>query len=197
MRKGQMTKEHIIRESAELFNTKGYNGASLSDIIEKCGIRKGGIYNHFENKDEIALAAFDYSFSQILQLLSEALAEAASSREKLLAICGVYVEIIESDVLAGGCPVLNTAVEHDDGHPALKERAQRAMKQLIDKLNQILIEGIDRKEFRADLAVDEASTTIIALIEGGVMLSKLMDDSKYIRQCVGQVERCLEGWVAE
>ncbi|MDF2960774.1 MAG: TetR/AcrR family transcriptional regulator [Paenibacillus sp.] len=187
MRKGQITKEHIIRESAVLFNTKGYNGASLSDIIERCGIRKGGIYNHFENKDEIALAAFDYSFSQILHFLSKALENATNSKEKLLAICNVYIDIIENNSLVGGCPLLNTAVESDDAHPILKERAQQAMKFFIDTLTKIILEGIDEKEFRKDISIDEVSSYIIAVIEGGVMLSKLFEDSKYIRHCVNNV----------
>lgn len=187
LRKGQITKEHIIRESAGLFNTKGYTGTSLSEIIDRCGIRKGGIYNHFDNKDEIALAAFDYSFSQILSLLSNAVEKAASSRMKLLAICEVYVDIIEGNSLEGGCPLLNTAVESDDGHPLLKERTQQAMALFIEKLSQIIVEGMNTKEFRKELSPEEVSTCVIALIEGGVMLSKLFDDNKYIRHCVSNV----------
>lgn len=187
MRKGQITKEHIIRESAGLFNTKGYTGASLSEIIERCGIRKGGIYNHFENKDEIALAAFDYSFSQILSFLTKALENASNSKESLLAICNVYIDVIENDSLEGGCPILNTAIESDDGHPFLKEKAQQAMKTFIGKLTMIIEKGIENKEFREDINTEEASTYIIAVIEGGVMLSKLFDDSKYIRHCSSNI----------
>ncbi|KQL37063.1 MULTISPECIES: TetR/AcrR family transcriptional regulator [Bacillaceae] len=187
MRKGQITKEHIIRESAGLFNTKGYTGASLSEIIERCGIRKGGIYNHFENKDEIALAAFDYSFSQILSFLSKALENASNSKESLLAICNVYIDLVENDSLEGGCPILNTAIESDDGHPFLKEKAQQAMKTFIGKLTMIIQKGIENKEFREDINTEEASTYIIAVIEGGVMLSKLFDDSKYIRHCSSNI----------
>lgn len=187
MRKGQITKEHIIRESAGLFNTKGYTGASLSEIIERCGIRKGGIYNHFENKDEIALAAFDYSFSQILSFLTKALENASNSKESLLAICNVYIDLVENDSLEGGCPILNTAIESDDGHPFLKEKAQQAMKTFIGKLTMIIQKGIENKEFREDINTEEASTYIIAVIEGGVMLSKLFDDSKYIRHCSSNI----------
>lgn len=192
MRKGQMTKEHIIRESAGLFNTKGYTGASLSEIIDRCGIRKGGIYNHFANKDEIALAAFDYSFSQILLLLSKEQADAANSKQKLLAICKVYVEIIENNVLEGGCPILNTAIESDDGHPGLREKAQHAMKIYFEQLTKIIIEGIQNKEFRSDIDPEEVCSYIIAVIEGGIMLSKLFDDSKYIRHCSSNVMKYID-----
>ncbi|MFA9558988.1 TetR/AcrR family transcriptional regulator [Evansella sp. AB-rgal1] len=193
MRKGQITKEHIIRESAALFNTKGYTGASLSEIIDRSGVRKGGIYNHFENKDEIALAAFDYSVSRILDFLSKALENTTSSKERLLAICDVYVDIIESHTLEGGCPILNTAIESDDGHPLLKERAQQAMKVFIGRLKVIVDSGINNKEFRNNINSEQVCTYIIAVIEGGVMLSKLFDDSKYIRHCVSTVQQYIDG----
>jgi AcrR family transcriptional regulator len=193
LRKGQITKEHIIRESAGLFNSKGYSGTSLSEIIELTGVRKGGIYNHFENKDEIALAAFDHSFSQILNLLSKALEDATSSKARLLAICNVYIDIIENNAVVGGCPVLNTAIESDDGHPLLKERAQLAMKALIEKLSFIINNGIKTKEFREDINSEEVCTNIIAGIEGGIMMSKLLDDSKYIRHCVNNINQYIDG----
>lgn len=187
MGKGQLTKERIIRESAGLFNTKGYTGTSLSEIIDRCGIRKGGIYNHFENKDEIALAAFDYSFSQILSFLSAALENSNSTKDRLISICNVYIDMYENNTLEGGCPILNTAIESDDGHPLLKERSQQAMKFLIDRLSMIIVEGIENKELRSDINPDEVSSYFIAVIEGGLMLSKLFDDSKYIRQCTSNV----------
>ena len=192
MRKGQITKEHIIRESAGLFNTKGYTGASLSEIIDRCGIRKGGIYNHFESKDEIALAVFDYSFSQILEFLTKALENAPNSKERLLAICKVYIDIIETNSLEGGCPILNTAIESDDGHPHLKERAEHAMKIFIEKLTLIINNGIEHQEFRKDIDTEEVCNYIIAVVEGGVMLSKLFDDSKYIRHCASNVRQYID-----
>lgn len=192
MRKGQITKEHIIRESAGLFNTKGYSGASLSEIIDRTGVRKGGIYNHFENKDEIALAAFEYSMTQILELISKSLENALNSKDKLLAICSVYVEIIENNLVEGGCPLLNTAVESDDGHPLLKEQAQKAMRFFMDRLTSIIIIGIKNKEFKEEIIPEEVSTYIIAVIEGGVMLSKLLDHSKYIRYCVSNVQQYID-----
>lgn len=193
MGKGQVTKEHIIRTSAGLFNRKGYTGTSLSEIIERCNVRKGGIYNHFENKDEIALAAFDYTFTQLKKLLAEAVAKWSDPTDKMLAICDVYVTLIEQDTCEGGCPILNTAVESDDGHPLLKQRAQLAMTELMTALENIIKEGINRHEFRSDIDVEATCSVVIALFEGGVMLSKLYDDSKYIRYCTDQVRAYIKG----
>ncbi len=193
MGKGQVTKEHIIRQSAGLFNTKGYTGTSLSEIIERCNVRKGGIYNHFENKDEIALAAFDYMFNQLKDLLSKAVTEQSEPTEKILAICEAYIMLVEQDACEGGCPIMNTAVENDDGHPMLKQRAQLAMSEIMSGLGGIIREGMKRQQFRSNIDVEEACSVIIALIEGGVMLSKLYNDNKYIRHCTNQVKAYMHG----
>ncbi|MHA6482457.1 TetR/AcrR family transcriptional regulator [Paenibacillus sp. strain BS8-2] len=192
MRKGQMTKEHIIRESSVLFNTKGYNAASLSDIMEKCGIRKGGIYNHFANKDEIAIAAFDYLFSQLLALLSDAMKAAVTSKEKLLAIGEVYIDIVENEALIGGCPLLNAAVEHDESQSMMRERTQQAVQYLINRLTEMIQQGVASQEFREDIVVEEAATSIVAIIEGGVMLSRLLEDRRYMRHCVHHMTQFID-----
>jgi TetR/AcrR family transcriptional repressor of nem operon len=193
MGKGQVTKEHIIRQSAGLFNTKGYTGTSLSEIIERCNVRKGGIYNHFENKDEIALAAFDYMFKQLKDLLSKAVTEQSEPTEKILALCEAYIMLVEEDACEGGCPIMNTAVENDDGHPMLKQKAQLAMSEIMSGLGEIIREGMKRQQFRSNIDVEEACSVVIALIEGGVMLSKLYNDNKYIRHCTNQVKAYMHG----
>ncbi|MEP2968608.1 TetR/AcrR family transcriptional regulator, partial [Nonlabens ulvanivorans] len=48
MRNPQLTKDIIIKESADLFNTKGYKATSLSDITTATGFTKGAIYKHFK-----------------------------------------------------------------------------------------------------------------------------------------------------
>src|ERR687890_2618962 len=43
----------ILSTSARLFATSGYDGTSMRDIAEACGISKSLLYHHFTDKDEI------------------------------------------------------------------------------------------------------------------------------------------------
>ena len=47
VRKGEETRQEIIRKAAPIFNRKGYSGAALSDLMRATGLEKGGIYRHF------------------------------------------------------------------------------------------------------------------------------------------------------
>jgi TetR/AcrR family transcriptional repressor of nem operon len=54
MREGEQTRQEIIRRAAPLFNQKGYEGTALSDLMQATGLEKGGIYRHFDSKQELA-----------------------------------------------------------------------------------------------------------------------------------------------
>ncbi len=66
MRKGEQTRQEIIPKAAPIFNQKGYDGAALSDLMRAAGLEKGGIYRHFESKQELAEQAFDHAWKLAL-----------------------------------------------------------------------------------------------------------------------------------
>jgi TetR/AcrR family transcriptional repressor of nem operon len=181
LRKGEVTKEYIIEKAAPLFNRKGFSGASISDLMQATGLKKGGIYNHFSNKDQLAVEAFNYAVNQLNLRYAEAVRGKASATEQLLAVFSIYHDVIDSPPFEGGCPLLNTAVESDDTHILLRERAQLAMDDFLRFLGVLILKGVRRGEFRSDLDVKDMAMFIAASFEGGIMMSKLYGDSRYIQ----------------
>ena len=126
-KKGERTRRVIVERAAALFNTRGYFGSSMNDLVRETGLEKGGIYNHFSSKDELACAAFDYSASLMRERFEAALASREGAIKRLFAIVDVLGCLADDPPVAGGCPILNTAVESDGAHPELKKRAAEAM----------------------------------------------------------------------
>lgn len=180
MRKGEQTREMILERAAELFNQQGYFGSSLSDLMRETGLEKGGIYNHFRGKDELALEAFDYACKVIWRSVEEELAGKTNTADRLLAMLAAYRRLIEDPPFAGGCPVLNTAVESDDAHPLLRERACWAMTRWRRWIQKTVSRGIAAGEIRPETDADTLATIVIATVEGAVMLSKLYSDPVHI-----------------
>lgn len=187
MSKGEQTREMILERSAQLFSRQGYFGSSLSDIMRETGLEKGGIYNHFTSKEELALEAFDYAYDLVQQRMRLALAGKKHAIERLQAILAYFQSLLDDPLLIGGCPILNTAIEADDAHPALRDRARTAMDNLRATLERIISKGIERQEIRADVDVSACATVFIATLEGAVMLSKLYQDSKYMHQAIAHL----------
>src|SRR5215813_8035692 len=83
MRKGEATRREIIEKAAPIFNQKGFEGASLSDLMAATGLEKGGIYRHFESKEELAAEAFDYAFKSAFETRMQDLERVPNGIEKL------------------------------------------------------------------------------------------------------------------
>ena len=184
MSKAQETKMRIIEQAAALFNQQGYAGSSMSDLMRVTGLQKGGIYNHFRSKDELALEAFDFAVNRVQSEFMGALKGKRHAVERLIAILSVYERMFDSPPVQGGCPILNTAVESDDAHPALRERAQLAMDAWRILLQRIVDKGIMRGELHSTVDADTVATILIATIEGAVMLSKLYGDANHLERAV-------------
>jgi TetR/AcrR family transcriptional regulator, transcriptional repressor for nem operon len=185
--KGQRTRARIVREAAELFNVRGYAGTSVADVSSAVGLEKGGVYNHFESKDALALACFEYAAGAILSRVREATVPPASAWDRIQAVFDVYRRIAEQRFVKGGCPILNTAVEADDTHPGLSARARGALNSWRTILVEIMNDGTTAGEFTALASSDEIAATIIAGLEGGVMLSKIYRDPTYMRTVTAQL----------
>ncbi|NEP19789.1 MAG: TetR/AcrR family transcriptional regulator, partial [Leptolyngbya sp. SIO4C1] len=63
--KAQATRSHILRQAAIVFNRQGFAGTSMSDLMQATGLQKGGVYNHFKSKDELALATYDAVLAEL------------------------------------------------------------------------------------------------------------------------------------
>ncbi len=184
MERGARTREHILERSAQLFSRTGYFGSSLADIMRETGLEKGGIYNHFASKDELALAAFDYAFALLWERVGTALTGKPGAVEQLLALVGVFQSLIYRPMLAGGCPLLNTAVEADDAHPALSARARDGMTQCRQRVREIVEEGVARGELHAGTDGETVASVLLGGLEGAVMLTKLYRDAAHMRRTV-------------
>ncbi len=174
--KAEKTREYIIEKAAPLFNTKGYAGTSMNDIMEATGLAKGGLYGNFKNKDEIAAAAFEYSYQRLKEDLSAQVGPKKTAMEKLHAILQYYRNYTVNPPIEGGCPLMNTGLDADDSYPFLKKKAKEALLEMLSVLQRILKKGIDREELNPDIDVKKEAELIYAQIEGGIMMAKVADD---------------------
>jgi TetR/AcrR family transcriptional repressor of nem operon len=192
MSKGEETRERILARSAPLFNRQGYFGASLADIMRETGLEKGGIYNHFSSKEQLALEAFDYAYGLVQQRVRQALAGKLNAIERLQAIVSVFQGIAEDPPVAGGCPILNTAIEADDANEVLRDRARAAMNDWRSTIQRIVNKGIERQEIRPGINVDEVATIFITTLEGAIMLSNLYKDPIHMKRAADHIVRYIE-----
>jgi TetR/AcrR family transcriptional repressor of nem operon len=191
MSKAEKTKQFIVEKTAPIFNTKGYAGTSISDMTDATGLTKGSIYGNFRNKDEVALAAFDHNLKKVSQIIAGEMEKQKTIKEKLLVYVRVYDNFLSFPFPEGGCPILNTAIEADDTHVALKRKAADAILSWKTRIIALLEKGVAAKEFSAELNPEQVALTLIAMIEGSIMISKLTGRLNYRKLIMDSVERMI------
>lgn len=173
MSKAEQTRQFIVEQTAPVFNEKGYAGTSLADLTHATGLTKGSIYGNFENKDEVALAAFDYNFNRVTHYIKEQILATGHSIERLLVYPKVYRNFLTIPFLKPGCPILNTATEADDTHPQLRERAAKALSFWKTSIENQVKRGLKRGEIKAGTRPTEVAVIVMSLIEGAIMQAKV------------------------
>ncbi len=189
--KSERTKQFIIEKTAPVFNEKGYAGTSLTDLTRVTKLTKGSIYGNFENKDEVALAAFDYNFNRISVYIKERILATDHSIERLLVYPTVYSDFLKIPFLKPGCPILNTSTEADDTHPQLKEKANSALAIWKASIENQVKRGIERGEIKAATNPTEVALVLMSLIEGAIMIAKVTGSSHELSITMNFLEKLI------
>ncbi|GHO97008.1 TetR family transcriptional regulator [Reticulibacter mediterranei] len=193
MKKWERTHHNIIARAAPLFNQRGFSGTSLQDIMEATGLRKGGIYSHFENKEQLAEAAFEYSCQLMEERMREFLSRVPrTATDQLQAVVEAFATVAFDPPVAGGCAMLNTAVESDDAYPALKQKVRYSMDAWMALVQKIVSRGIERQELSPETDGAEVATLLISTLEGALMLSKLYDDFRHMERAVAHLRSFIQ-----
>lgn len=173
MTKGERTRQHIIEKTAPLFNKKGFDGTSLSDLTETTGLTKGALYGNFADKDEIALEAFKYSIQKVKEVARAKVAKADTFRKQLFALFDFYAEYVFDPPIPGGCPMLNMAVEADDHRTAMRKVVTKELMDTVSFITSLLEKGIKAGEFKKDTKSNEIAYTLFCSIEGALMFARV------------------------
>jgi TetR/AcrR family transcriptional repressor of nem operon len=190
MKKGERTRERIIRQAAPLFNQRGYEGSSINEIMAATALEKGGIYRHFRSKQELAAEAFDYAWAEAVKARRHDIDTVANSVDKLKRYVANFVERRGS--VPGGCPLLNTAMDSDDGNAVLRTRARRALENWQNFLGSIVAQGIKKGEIRRQVSKTKLANLMIATLEGAVMIGRLEQSLDALRDAQTHLNNYLE-----
>lgn len=191
MSKGEVTRQRIIEEAAPIFNQRGYAGCSIQDILEATGLEKGGVYRHFSSKEELAAEAFRYAMTNTVKIRTENLEHIEGAVEKLRYAVRRFVE--GPSFLPGGCPLMNTAIDSDDGNPVLRRLVREAVRDWQKRLCRIIEDGIKCGEIQKKVEPRRIANIIIATLEGALMISRVEGSKEAMQDALASLETLLEG----
>ncbi len=173
MTKAERTRQMIIEKTAPLFNCKGYDGTTLSDLTQITGLTKGSLYGNFADKDEIAREAFLYSVKKVKEMVKQQLDEVSTNKKKLVALMEFYAAYVFDPPVPGGCPLLNTAIEADDHYTSIRKYLSKELVDTIDFIDSLLRKGVRAGEFVSGIRTREIAYTLFCSVEGALMFARV------------------------
>lgn len=172
MRKGELTRRKIIETAAPVFNRLGFSRTSMSELMAATGLEKGGLYRHFESKEELALASFNHAATLMEHAKFDRSLETRRPFQKLEEFVRTFANA--SLPIPGGCPVFNAAVEHDDGNQKLKLRAKETYQRWTALLASWVEAAQAAHELNLQLQPRHVAAYILCTLEGALVARNLL-----------------------
>lgn len=191
MTKAERTRQFIIEKSAPIFNTKGVAGTAMSDIMEATKLAKGSLYVHFESKEELSYAVVDYNLDKLFEKTADAMKKHKTAKDKLIAFTDLYNDPFNPPVV-GGCPMLNFGMEADDTNPIIKQKVNQRLRASAQMLTKIVEQGIVDGEFKKSWDAKKFGIKMFAMIEGGVLFSRVSGNKEYITILINLMKKEIE-----
>jgi AcrR family transcriptional regulator len=169
----QAVRGRIVEAALRSFAERGYEGTTMQDVVRESGLSVGAIYTYFSSKDELFVAACDYSQGLGMATLAERMAHGRTTAERLAIAVGFFIDAVDGEAGAVGmAPVLVAQWARAEHDPDVRSMLLRRREQLTTVGQLLLREGIARGELPAWLDVEGVAGGYIALLDG-LMLQRI------------------------
>lgn len=186
--KAERTTTYIIETVAPIFNKLGYVGTSMSDLTQATGLTKGALYGNFENKEALAISAFEYSSKKLLSKIDEVLSIEGSSLDKIFALTDFYRHYDDFTADLGGCPVLNTGVDAQNNNKLLASASKEIIKEIEGKIALVLENGTNSNELKLPVTPLQFAKQFYTMIQGAIAMSTITRDRKYLINTIAYLD---------
>ena len=182
--KAERTTAFIIETVAPVFNKHGYVGTSMSDLTDATNLTKGALYGNFENKEALALAAFQYNRSLLLTAIDEHLSIEGKAMAKIENLIEFYKKYDIFTMKMGGCPILNVGIDAQHNNKLLAAAAKETIKDIEGKIALVFENGINNEELKLPVSPLQFSKQLFTIIQGAIAMATITKDRKYLLNTV-------------
>ncbi len=166
-------RERLTSATAALMQRHGIAGTGIAQILATSGVTRRSVYLNFpDGKAELVAAATRSAGDEMASILRGCVEEP----DPVAAFSRMWSEVLTSTDFEGGCPIVAAACARDEAPEAASVAADVFSmwgQMLADKLND---DGVKRA------TAESLSTTIVAAIEGAVILSRAARSTQPLEQ---------------
>jgi AcrR family transcriptional regulator len=155
------SRQEILRTAARLFQQRGYDATSMNDVAAALKLSKGGLYHHFQSKDEILFEIMDHAMEITQERVLNPVRSIADPEERLRALIRLHIEVVLSPRDREITVMLH---ENHPLPPSLRKRINARKKDYVHFLESLMAEVQDKARQRSTRAKVSPRAAAFALL---------------------------------
>jgi TetR/AcrR family transcriptional regulator, cholesterol catabolism regulator len=155
------SRQEILRTAARLFQQRGYDATSMNDVAAALKLSKGGLYHHFQSKDEILFEIMDHAMEITQQRVLDPVRGIADPAERLRELIRRHIEVV-----LGPRDREITVMLHENHPlpPALRKRINARKKDYVHFLEKLMAEVQQSRHGRGTVSPRAAAFALLGML---------------------------------
>jgi AcrR family transcriptional regulator len=186
--KGARTRRKIIDAALQLFSVKGYYHTSINDILNATELTKGGLYCHFQSKEDIWYAVYDEAVVIWREIVFKGMRAIQDPLLRIDRTCdnvlGLY---LATDTFDGGCFFVNMLVELSGQSATMSRHILRGFVGFSKLFQAWLVEADQKNQLRPGLNFKEVANFLVITLNGAATLYVSSRDKALLEPTAGQI----------
>ena len=166
-------RDRLIDTAADLFYDRGLPNVGINEVTERAGVARMTLYNNFDSKEALALAAFERQAEARRALIEKRLERSRTPSDAVKAMFDVS-ERFAKDSRFRGCPFINVAVQDPQLQGPMHALVRAHKDWIRAKFREIAARAGHRKP-------DTAAQQLLALLDGASVESFIQRSLEPIR----------------
>jgi AcrR family transcriptional regulator len=176
--------DRALRQSMEVFWTKGFKATSYDDLTHTTQVKKQSLYCVFKNKRELFLKALALYREQNIAKLKELASQEVSPLKKLEAVCEAALSQ-NDEAMSRGCLIVNSALEFGTDDEEVNREVALMFNQVERVLEKVIRSGQEQQSITTRLTSKELAIHLNNALSG----AKVMEKSGASREQIAAVLR--------
>jgi TetR/AcrR family fatty acid metabolism transcriptional regulator len=157
----EQKRQRILRAAIDVFASKGYFTARMTDVAEVAEVADGTLYLYFEGKEHLLMSIFDSVLGRFIERLDEEIEKIDNPTEKLSVMIRLHLETLGRDHALAH--VLQIETRHSRRFMSLFTRGK--LGEYLNRVRDIIIEGQESGVFRGDISPGLATNLVFGAVD--------------------------------
>ena len=165
----EYVRENVLKAATEVFWEKGYEGTSVSDLVEGTGLHRRSMYEEFKDKDGLFLACLDHFAYETTKDLSALLKQEPLGLQNIENFFRNRVDYASSTKFKG-CLLVRSAIEQELLNPGAQKKVHAFMALTEKAFYQNLQTALERGEIPKEKDCRMLAKYLMCFLEGLMVL---------------------------